>query len=804
MTTSSLLALEVPLSLIICILSLLVAMACHEYKHRTGHIAWMHESTLASLLGLVAGVIVQGMTGQTIAFNQTFFFYLVLPPVIFSAGFGMKKKRFFQHLHLILYYGVLGTIMNFLLIAYGVRLYPVLLGGEVGGGMAWKECFLLAAVLCGTDEVSALSIVPIKSFPRLGALIFGEGVINDAFSIVLFETFYPLLFHVGEVQQPEEEDVSMVQVGRSLSIQLVASFCIGSAVALSLSYLLKQYSFLKRFSIYQSALVMLFGYLSYAIAEAFNLSGIMTLFVCAIVLSHYAFYSLARTAQIASKISLGAMAHIAESFAFAYIGLSLWNYLSASSASSQQQGIDLVFTVYLLGVLLTARGVTTFSLTALLPIITSNPLATRRVVVSHKQHQQEGDREVKSSVLTLSEQVAFVLGGSVRGSLCWAQVLQCVGRPQLVSATLLIVLATTVLGGVMLPMILPSLLLPPPPPAAAPTATDKTSYHSLLSDEGEEMKVSDYGTAAAGGDGGVGGGRYYYNAVDISSTRRLAAGGGLSPMSDSTISESTPLKQLYTTPGRALPRPGSTSTSASTSTATIPRADWLSRLFVHWVVFDETVMKSYFGGSLPDPRRQQLLDRLLPDHHHAGTHPPPPPTTTTAAAPSSAMSAVNDSVSLEEATSGGGGGVEDAAAWEYFSPAPAATTEGLPRHVMIEERLNREIAGYLDPRLVAAAGGGGGGEEEEEAYFSFLSDLLDGFDQQQQQQRQMTMILSHSAESLALSRSGGLTPCFDEESGRDYGEEEEEEGISRLAGSSGGQPFSPINRQSPLPRPPHR
>ena len=51
------------------------------------------------------------------------------------------------------------------------------------------QAFLLSSVLSASDEVSALSLIRMNQYPRLGAIIFGEGIINSALSIVLFKTF---------------------------------------------------------------------------------------------------------------------------------------------------------------------------------------------------------------------------------------------------------------------------------------------------------------------------------------------------------------------------------------------------------------------------------------------------------------------------------------------------------------------------------------------------------------------------------------------------------------------------------------
>ena len=54
--------------------------------------------------------------------------------------------------------------------------------------LSTKDCLLLACVLSATDTVAAHSVVKEQKFPKLNSILFGEGVLNDAVSIVLFRT----------------------------------------------------------------------------------------------------------------------------------------------------------------------------------------------------------------------------------------------------------------------------------------------------------------------------------------------------------------------------------------------------------------------------------------------------------------------------------------------------------------------------------------------------------------------------------------------------------------------------------------
>lgn len=143
----------------------------------------------------------------------------------------------------------------------------------------------------------------------MGALIFGEGVINDALSIVLFKTFLPLYIHEKQndlrvtnnnnnndiysgsssinINNNDNNINSIAVLIQSILIQIIFSIVIGICCGLLHARLMKKNAIIKKFAIYQTALVMLFGYLAYCIAEAIEISGILTVFIAAITLAHY-------------------------------------------------------------------------------------------------------------------------------------------------------------------------------------------------------------------------------------------------------------------------------------------------------------------------------------------------------------------------------------------------------------------------------------------------------------------------------------------------------------------------------------
>jgi NhaP-type Na+/H+ or K+/H+ antiporter len=54
--------------------------------------------------------------------------------------------------------------------------------------LTMTEILILSSVLCATDTVAANSLIKAEKFPVLNAVLFGEGILNDAVAIILYGT----------------------------------------------------------------------------------------------------------------------------------------------------------------------------------------------------------------------------------------------------------------------------------------------------------------------------------------------------------------------------------------------------------------------------------------------------------------------------------------------------------------------------------------------------------------------------------------------------------------------------------------
>ncbi|KAL7235064.1 hypothetical protein ACSBR1_018531 [Camellia fascicularis] len=307
--------------------------ACIVIGHLLEENRWANESITALLLGLATGLVVllitKGQSSRLLVFSEDLFFIYLLPPIIFNAGFQVKKKQFFKNFSIILMFGICGTILSFCLISVGAYWLFKLIGVK---SLEIKDYLAIGAILSATDSVCTLQVLNQDDTPFLYSVVFGEGVVNDATSIVLFNA----------VQSLDVRNVDFLTALKLLGTFLYLFFtstALGIAVGLLSAYTIKTLYFGRHSTDREVAIMMLLAYLSYMIAELLSLSGILTIFFCGIVMSHYTWHNVTESSRLTTKHGFATISFIAETFIFLYVGMDAldidkWRQSKASASTS--------------------------------------------------------------------------------------------------------------------------------------------------------------------------------------------------------------------------------------------------------------------------------------------------------------------------------------------------------------------------------------------------------------------------------------------------------------------------------------
>ncbi|CAI9088298.1 OLC1v1022598C2 [Oldenlandia corymbosa var. corymbosa] len=300
----------VPMTVFVAVLCL-----CLVIGHLLQENRWVNESITAIFVGCLAGTIIllisKGKSSHILRFDEELFFIYLLPPIIFNAGFQVKKKQFFHNFFTIMLFGVVGVFISSSIISAGCWwLFP-----EYGfTGLTTKDYLGLGTIFSSTDTVCTLQVLHQDDTPLLYSLVFGEGVVNDATSVVLFNAIQKL-------------DVEKFHGWQALHIVVdflylfSTSTALGVAAGLITAYILKGLYFGRHCTVREIALIGLMAYLSYILAELFELSGILTVFFCGIFMSHYAWHNTTESSKITTRHVFATLSFIAETFIFLYVGM---------------------------------------------------------------------------------------------------------------------------------------------------------------------------------------------------------------------------------------------------------------------------------------------------------------------------------------------------------------------------------------------------------------------------------------------------------------------------------------------------
>ncbi|AQK45658.1 Sodium/hydrogen exchanger 2 [Zea mays] len=100
-----------------------------------------------------------------------------------------------------------------------------------------------------------------------------------------------------------------------------SSTILGVASGLLSAYTIKKLYFGRHSTYREVSIMMLMAYLSYMLAELLDLSGILTVFFCGVVMSHYTWHNVTESSRVTTKHAFATLSFISETFLFLYVGM---------------------------------------------------------------------------------------------------------------------------------------------------------------------------------------------------------------------------------------------------------------------------------------------------------------------------------------------------------------------------------------------------------------------------------------------------------------------------------------------------
>uniref|UniRef100_A0A672FL10 Sodium/hydrogen exchanger n=1 Tax=Salarias fasciatus TaxID=181472 RepID=A0A672FL10_SALFA len=272
---------------------------------------------------------------RKVTFDPEVFFNILLPPIIFHAGYSLKRRHFFRNIGSILAYAFMGTVISCFvigLIMYGFVSFMKVVG-QLGGDFFFTDCLFFGAIVSATDPVTVLAIFnELKVDVDLYALLFGESVLNDAVAIVLSSSIVAYQ-PAGDNSHSFEAMALLKSFGIFLGV-FSGSFALGVATGVMtalISFLsphVTKFTKLRDFPLLETALFFLMSWSTFLLAEACGFTGVVAVLFCGITQAHYTFNNLSPESQDRTKQLFELLNFLAENFIFSYMGLTLFSFQS--------------------------------------------------------------------------------------------------------------------------------------------------------------------------------------------------------------------------------------------------------------------------------------------------------------------------------------------------------------------------------------------------------------------------------------------------------------------------------------------
>jgi CPA1 family monovalent cation:H+ antiporter len=197
-------------------------------------------------------------------------FFVFLPILIFESAYNIDVRLLLRNLLPVLFLAIplmlLSAVITAALVYAGIA-HP--------GGFPWIAALLTGALLSATDPVAVVALFREMGAPdRLGLLLEGESLLNDATAIVLFGVFLAVATESGGAMTWTEASVHFSRV-------FFGGLLAGGMAGFIMTVVMK----LLRDTVTRAVATVITAYLAFAIAESvLHVSGVMAVLVAGLLL----------------------------------------------------------------------------------------------------------------------------------------------------------------------------------------------------------------------------------------------------------------------------------------------------------------------------------------------------------------------------------------------------------------------------------------------------------------------------------------------------------------------------------------
>ncbi|KAK3849232.1 hypothetical protein Pcinc_044001 [Petrolisthes cinctipes] len=295
------------------------------------HMHWVSskvpESCVLVILGVALGLLVYFTAHKTPStdschyhvplphFTSDKFFFVLLPPIVLESAYSLHDRAFFDNLGTVLVFALVGTIFNIFTI--GPTLYGLNALGAMGNiSFTFSEGLVFSSLISAVDPVAVLAI-----FQELGVnkdlyfLVFGESLLNDGVTVVVYNTMQSFMAQEGTVGAGQY----------ALAVAAVAVVVFGGAfIGVVFGFIT---AFITKYTtdvrVVEPLALLALSYLSYLTAELFHFSGIISLIVCGLIQAHYAFQNISQKSYTCVKYFTKMASATSDTVIFMFLGMVL-------------------------------------------------------------------------------------------------------------------------------------------------------------------------------------------------------------------------------------------------------------------------------------------------------------------------------------------------------------------------------------------------------------------------------------------------------------------------------------------------